>query len=110
MCTTSLKTHEPPLPSDENVLIYFCHVDVGFNSFFNIKKSAFLQSSDINFLTAVEIIESLKKFLVSMRNTEENFTDIYHNTIKMSQHYEIKIPQLKKIKVPTKIDCSNIRY
>jgi len=45
-----------------------------------LKISAFLQSSDINLLTAVEINESLKRLLVSMKNTEENFTDIYHKT------------------------------
>jgi len=72
-----------------------------------LKTSAFLQSSDINLLTALEIIESLKKFLVSMRNTEEDFTDIYHKTVQMCKNYDIEIPQLKKRKVSTKIDYSS---
>jgi len=70
-----------------------------------LKTSAFLQSPNINLLTAVEIVESLKKLLVSMRNTEDDFTDIYHKTIQMCKNYDIEIPQLKKRKVSTKIDC-----
>lgn len=69
-----------------------------------LKINAFLQSSNINLLTALEIIESLKKFLVSMRNTEEDFTDIYHKTVQMCKNYDTEIPQLKKRKVSTKID------
>ncbi|KAF0719466.1 zinc finger MYM-type protein 1-like [Aphis craccivora] len=64
-------------------------------------------SSDINLLTAAEIIEALKNFLVSMRNTEENFTDIYYKTIQMCQNYGVEIPQLKKREVSTKIVRSN---
>ncbi|CAI6371179.1 unnamed protein product [Macrosiphum euphorbiae] len=70
-----------------------------------LKTSVFLQSPNINLLTAVEIVESLKKLLVSMRNTEDDFTDIYHKTIQMCKNYDIEIPQLKKRKVSTKIDC-----
>lgn len=72
-----------------------------------LKTSAFLQSSNINLLMAVEIIELLKKFLVSMRNTEEDFTDIYHKTVQMCKNYDIEIPQLKKRKVSTEIDSSS---
>lgn len=41
--------------------------------------STILQSSDINLLTAIDIVRSLKKSLESMRNDENGFKNIYNN-------------------------------
>lgn len=70
-----------------------------------LKVSEYLQKSDINLLTAVQLVESLKNTLETMRNTESNFDNIYKKVIKLCEDNQIVIPPVKKRKVSSKVDC-----
>lgn len=66
--------------------------------------STVLQSSNINLLTAIDLVRSLKKSLESMRNDDNDFKNIYKNTEQLCKENCITIPDVKKRKVSSKID------
>ncbi|KAF0748674.1 zinc finger MYM-type protein 1-like [Aphis craccivora] len=70
-------------------------------------KSKSSQSSNINLLTAVELVTSLKQSLISLRNTEKEFQDIFKKTVQMCNDNDILIPDLKRRRVSYKIDKSH---
>lgn len=71
-----------------------------------LKVSTYLQSPDLNLLTAVNLVTSLKHSLLSLRNTESEFQNIFKESVKMCEIYDIQIPDVKKRKVSSKIDNS----
>lgn len=50
-----------------------------------LKVSAFLQTTDINLLTAIELVQSLKMSLETMRNNESLFSSIYKIVLKLCE-------------------------
>lgn len=72
-----------------------------------LKVSVYLQSSDINLLTAVELVTSLKQSLISLRNNEKEFQDIFKKTVQMCNDNDIYIPDLEIRRVSSKIDESH---
>lgn len=72
-----------------------------------LKVSMYLQSSNINLLTAVELVTSLKQSLISLRNNEKEFQDIFKKTVLMCNDNDILIPDLKRRKVSSKFDESH---
>ncbi|KAF0703978.1 zinc finger MYM-type protein 1-like, partial [Aphis craccivora] len=72
-----------------------------------LKVSTFLQTSNINLLTAVEVEDSLKESLKKMRNEEYEFQKIYKNTVKLCSDIDIQIPAAKKRKISSKVDTSH---
>jgi len=71
-----------------------------------LKVSTYLQSPDLNLLTAVNLVTSLKHSLLSLRNTESEFQNIFKESVNMCEIYDIQIPDVKKRKVSSKIDNS----
>jgi len=61
-----------------------------------LKVSVYLQSSGINLLTAVDLVTSLKQSLISLRNNNKDFQDIYNQTVQMCNDNDIYIPDDKK--------------
>lgn len=72
-----------------------------------LKVSVYLQSSKINLLTAIELVTSLKQSLISLRNNEKEFQDIFKKTVQMCNDNDILIPDLKRRRVSSKIDESH---
>lgn len=80
-----------------------------------LKVSSYLQTSDINLLIALELIQSLKKSPITMRNEsltndETDFRNIFSKVTQLCGDLEITIPPFKKGKVSTKLDGSNTQY
>lgn len=75
-----------------------------------LKVSIALQSSNLDLITAVALIKSLKLSLESLRNDEDSFTNIYNKTLEMCKKNNISIPDVKKRRVSSKIDCNETRY
>jgi len=72
--------------------------------------STVLQSSDINLLTAIDFVRSLKKSLESMRNDGNDFKNIYNNTEQLCEKNCITIPAVKKRKISSKIDITTNQH
>lgn len=72
--------------------------------------STVLQSSNMNLLTAIDLVKSLKKSLQFMRNDENEFENIYKSTKQLCEENGISIPNIKKRKVSSKIDMANNQY
>lgn len=72
--------------------------------------STVLQSSDINLLTAIDLVRSLKKSLKSMRNDGNDFKNIYNNTQQLCEKNCITIPAVKKRKISSKIDITTNQH
>lgn len=68
-----------------------------------LKVSICLQNPSLNLLTAVRIVESLKKSLTKLRNEESEFTQIYNKAVQICNDYQILIPVVKNKKVSSKI-------
>jgi len=64
-----------------------------------LKVSAFLQTSNINLPNAIEVVESFKKSIETVRNSESVFVNIYKKIEKVCEVTEIVIPLVKKRKV-----------
>jgi len=75
-----------------------------------LKMSKLMQSNNLELLTAVEVLNSLKSSLASMRNNSNSFEDIYQNCLDMCEEYEIHTPDVKRRKVSTKIDTSQNQH
>jgi len=71
-----------------------------------LKVSTYLQSPDLNLLTAVNLVNSLKHSLLSLRNTESEFQNIFKESVNMCEINDIQISDVKKRKVTSKIDNS----
>lgn len=70
-----------------------------------LKVSTFLQTSNINLLTALEVVDSLKKSLEKMRNDENEFKNIYKITNTFCTDIDIPIQTPKKRKISSKLDA-----
>jgi hypothetical protein len=68
-----------------------------------LKVGTYLQSPDLNLLTAVNLVTSLKHLLLSLRNTESVFQSIFKETINMCEINNIQIPEVKKEKYLLKL-------
>ncbi|CAI6354123.1 unnamed protein product [Macrosiphum euphorbiae] len=62
-----------------------------------------LQSSNLDLLTAVQLINSLKKSLISMRNSEQ-YDETFNKCLKICKGDDIEIPEVRNRKVSTKVD------
>jgi len=62
-----------------------------------------LQSSNLDLLTAVQLINSLKKSLISMRNSEQ-YDEMFNKCLKICKEHDIEIPEVRNRKVFTKVD------
>uniref|UniRef100_A0A2S2NXT3 Zinc finger MYM-type protein 1 n=1 Tax=Schizaphis graminum TaxID=13262 RepID=A0A2S2NXT3_SCHGA len=72
-----------------------------------LKTSTCLQSSTINLLTAMQLVEALKNSLNSMRNNVSNFDTIYKNSVRFCDDQNIDIPVTRQRRISTKIDSSS---
>lgn len=72
--------------------------------------STVLQSSDINLLTAIHLVRSLKKSLESMRNDGNGFKNNYNNTQQLCKKNCFTIPAVKKRKISSKIDITTNQH
>lgn len=61
-----------------------------------LKVSSFLQTPNLELLTAIESIKSLKVSLNSLRNSPIDYQLIFENTEKMCKELNIEIPTVKK--------------
>jgi len=61
-----------------------------------LKVSSFLQTPNLELLTAIESIKSLKVSLNSLRNSPIDYQLIFENTEKMCKELNIEIPAVKK--------------
>ncbi|KAL4098697.1 hypothetical protein QTP88_023245 [Uroleucon formosanum] len=59
-----------------------------------LKISKLLQSNNLELLTAVDVLNSLKSSLVSMRNNSNSFEDIYQNCLDMCEEFNRKSLQI----------------
>lgn len=69
-----------------------------------LKVSSFLQTPNLELLTAIESIKSLKVSLNSLRNSPIDYQLIFENTEKMCKEINIEIPTVKKKTIPRKLD------
>lgn len=67
--------------------------------------TAYLQIFDINLLTAVQLVGSLKMTPKTMRNTESNYDNTYKKVFKLCKNNQIVISPVKKRKFLNKVDC-----
>jgi len=74
-----------------------------------LKVSMALQSSNLDLITAVSLVKSLNLSLVSLRNDEDSFINIYNKTLEMCKE-NISILDVKKRRVSSKIDCNETQY
>jgi len=73
-----------------------------------LKVSSFLQTPNLELLTAIQTIRSLKDSLNSLRNSSQDYEHIFENTVKMCKEMNIEIPIVKNKRISTKIDsCTN---
>lgn len=52
-----------------------------------LKVSKLLQGNNLELLTAIELVNSLKSTLVTMRSTPDNFKNIYQVCLRMCEEY-----------------------
>lgn len=69
-----------------------------------LKVSTNLQSGELDLLTAVNLIKSLKLTISQYRSDDEEYDKIYNNVIKMCNENNIDIPVVKKRKISKKVD------
>ncbi|KAL4112114.1 hypothetical protein QTP88_015962 [Uroleucon formosanum] len=74
------------------------------------KVSSTLQSSDLDLLTAVSMVQSLKSSLKNLRTDDDSFKDVYEETIKICKENKIIIPEVKKRKLSAKIDQNSSNF
>jgi len=75
-----------------------------------LKVSKLLQANSLELLTAVDVLNSLKSSLVSMRNNSNHFEDIYQKCLDMCEEFEIHTSDVKRRKVSKKIDISQNQH
>jgi hypothetical protein len=69
-----------------------------------LKVSTCLQNPSLNLLSAVQIVESLKKNLGKMRNEESEFKQLYTKAIQICNSNNIPIPIVKNRKISSRIE------
>lgn len=69
-----------------------------------LKVSTNLQSGELDLLTAVNLIKSLKLTISQYRSDDDEYEKIYNNVIKMCDENNIDIPVVKKRKISKKVD------
>lgn len=71
-----------------------------------LKVSAVLQTENLDLLTAMSIVKSLKSSLSSMRNSpqDEEFHKVFKKAVTMCEENNIIIPKIKNRKVSCKLD------
>lgn len=72
--------------------------------------STVLQSSNLDIITAVSIVQSLQLSLESVRNDEDSFTNLYNRTLVMCGENDIFISAMEKRRASSKIDCNETQY
>ena len=68
-----------------------------------LKVSTHLQSGDLDLLTTVNLIKSLKLTISQYRSHDDEYEKIYNNVIKMCDENNIDIPVVKKQKISKKV-------
>lgn len=74
------------------------------NAELKVSTSTYLQTSIINLLTAVEVVDSLKESLKKMRNEDYEFQNIHKNTVKSLTDINILFLTQKRRKISSKVD------
>lgn len=69
-----------------------------------LKVSSALQTPNLELLTAVMIIKTLKQSLISLRNDSQHFKSMFENTKKMCYEMDIEIPEVKTRKISKKLE------
>lgn len=69
-----------------------------------LKVSSSLQSKELDLLTAVGLIKSLKHTITRYRSEDGEYDKIYDKTIHMCDENNIEVPKVKKRKVCSKVD------
>jgi len=72
--------------------------------------SAKLQSTDLDLLAAVSIVEALKKSLIDLRTDEDNYSTLYDKVLDTRSSQKIEIPNIKQRKVFSRIDSNNTQH
>lgn len=74
------------------------------------KVSASLQSPNLDLLSAVSLVKSLREHLSKLRSDDNNFIVIYNEVLSVCQKNLISIPEVKKRKFTRKIDDNSTLY
>ncbi|KAE9543666.1 hypothetical protein AGLY_002062, partial [Aphis glycines] len=74
------------------------------------KVSASLQSPNLDLLSAVSLVKSLREHLSKLRSDDNNFIVIYNEIVSVCQRNLISIPEVKKRKFTRKIDENSTHY
>jgi len=61
-----------------------------------LKVSSALQTPNLELLTAVMMIKTLKQSQISLRNDSQHFKSIFENTKKKCYEMDIEIPEVKR--------------
>lgn len=72
--------------------------------------SAKLQTPNLNLLSAVTIVEALKKSLKNQRNNEDEYSRLYDKVLSVCSSFEIEIPHVKHRRVSNKIDNNHTQH
>ncbi|KAL4090101.1 hypothetical protein QTP88_025001 [Uroleucon formosanum] len=72
--------------------------------------SAKLQTSNLNLLSAVTIVQALKKSLISLRSDEDEYSRLYNKVLDVCNAYQIEIPNVKHRRVSNKIDNNHTQH
>lgn len=75
-----------------------------------LKVSATLQDPNLNLLSAVDVVLSLKAALTTMRSDNINFSIQYNEVVSICNIHEINLPEVKIRKISSKIDTSKNQY
>lgn len=75
-----------------------------------LKVSATLQDPNLNLLSAVDVVLSLKAALTTMRSDNINFSIQYNEAVSICNIHEINLPEVKIRKISSKIDTSKNQY
>ncbi|KAL4113463.1 hypothetical protein QTP88_017079 [Uroleucon formosanum] len=83
------------------------------NPIFNIilKTSSLLQSPNMDLVLAVNSVQSLVQNLMAMRNSDEEFRNIYQQSVELCHKNGVQVPEVINRKVSTRIDkTSNSQF
>ncbi|XP_063790285.1 uncharacterized protein LOC134945132 [Pseudophryne corroboree] len=69
-----------------------------------VKVSKALQDPELNLLTAMAGVKSLRNTLATMRNDPEHFQSIYQESVTACLEKDIPIPSVKKRKISSRLD------
>lgn len=72
--------------------------------------SAKLQTPNLNLLSAVTIVQALKKSLKSLRLDEDEYSRLYDQVLNVCSAHHIEIPDVKYRRVSNKIDNNHTQH